>query len=203
MSTSNQNSLTPQGEFYITFLELMEFHCINLTGESIMATLDVPGANPANKDYLSPLNWAEHEDGSLILVMHVMRDRGEVIFSMFDLKQDAEYKTVMSISDFERKFSSCKEKLPDDPTEKWTWHDKTPFPYDRLFKRGRAELTADEKPMRVNTISETIDDSATARVGRAINAEAKPLDPTSLVEKSKGMLGRIRRWSFGGKKDGK
>jgi len=48
-----------------------------------MSTNDVPGYNPANADTLKALCWAEHKDGSLILVEST--ENGRVIFSMFDI----------------------------------------------------------------------------------------------------------------------
>lgn len=97
-----------------------------------MATHDVPGANPANADELATGCWAEHEDGSLIFVKSTEND--QVVYEIYDMSQDPPvyYNDAMPIAGFERTFS-----YP--PTggsgEKWTWHDKTPFPFDRVMQR--------------------------------------------------------------------
>lgn len=63
-----------------------------------MSTNDVPGANPVNRDVLAMGCWAEHEDGSLILV-----EKG-------------------------------KKKADATDNIKWTWHDKSPFPWTRVMR---------------------------------------------------------------------
>lgn len=94
-----------------------------------MSTHDVPGANATNNDELAMGCWAEHEDGSLIFVESTEGDR--VVYSMFDVSQEPvmEYRDAMDGDDFKGMFS-----WPGDSGEKWTWHDKTPFPWDRVIK---------------------------------------------------------------------
>jgi hypothetical protein len=103
-----------------------------------MSTHDVPGANPANNDELGMGCWAEHEDGSLILVESTEGSR--VIYSMFDLAKDppVEYRDAMAQPTFEKTFSFDPKRDPDDDygTFVWTWHDKTAFPWDRVIKAG-------------------------------------------------------------------
>jgi hypothetical protein len=48
-----------------------------------MSTNDVPGARAENHDQLAIGCWAEHDDGSLVLVEST--EAGRVIFSVFDL----------------------------------------------------------------------------------------------------------------------
>lgn len=97
-----------------------------------MSTNDVPGANQSNNDTLSFGCWAEHKDGSLILVEGVETDR--VIYSVFDFSQTPimEYRDAMPKADFEEKFSFDGQKN----SLKWTWHDKTPFPWNSIIKEG-------------------------------------------------------------------
>ncbi len=96
-----------------------------------MSTPDVPGSNPKNNDQLAMGCWAEHADGSLILVESTEGDR--VIYSVFDMGKTpiVEYRDAMPTKGFMDQFSYGK-KSP----EKWTWHDKTPFPWDKVIKAG-------------------------------------------------------------------
>lgn len=99
-----------------------------------MSTNDVPGAVAANNDTLGMGCWAENDDGSLVLVESTEANR--VIFSVFDMSRDPimEYRSAMPDGDFKRYFSwtvpGAKKKA------KWTWHDKTAFPWDRIIKEG-------------------------------------------------------------------
>jgi hypothetical protein len=98
-----------------------------------MSTNDVPGANPANHDELSMGCWGEHEDGSLVLVENTEGNR--VIFSVFDVDKDpvVEYRDAMPEVNFKKQFTWN----PSDPKSvKWTWHDKTQFPWDSIIKKG-------------------------------------------------------------------
>src|SRR5262245_2443793 len=104
-----------------------------------MSTNDVPGANPANNDELAMGCWAEHDDGSLIFVESTEANR--VIYSIFDLAKEPpiEYRDAMPESSFKKTFS-----WKTGAFEKWTWHDKTPFPWDRIIENGFAD---GEKPV--------------------------------------------------------
>lgn len=103
-----------------------------------MSTHDVPGARPENGDTLAMGCWAEHDDGSLIFVESTEADK--VIYSIFDMAVDppVEYRDAMPIKEFERKFSwtLATTRKGKDKAEKWTWHDKTPFPWDRIIQAG-------------------------------------------------------------------
>lgn len=96
-----------------------------------MATDAVPGANPSNNDELSIGCWAEHKDGSLVLVKGVESDT--VVYEIYDVAQDPPtyYQDAMSKDDFEQAYSRP-------PTGKsdveWTWHDKTEFPWSRVMQ---------------------------------------------------------------------
>lgn len=96
-----------------------------------MSTNDVPGFREENNDELAMGCWAEHEDGSLIFVESV--EGGRVIYSVFDVQPEpiVEYRDAMSENGFKDQFS-----WNDEDDERWTWHDKTPFPWDRIIRRG-------------------------------------------------------------------
>jgi hypothetical protein len=103
-----------------------------------MSTNDVPGYKAANNDELACGCWAEHEDGSLIFVESTETNR--VIYSIFDMakKPPVEYRDAMTEAAFKRQFSFPPLDDDDDIASGiiWTWHDKTPFPWDRVIKAG-------------------------------------------------------------------
>ena len=140
-----------------------------------MSTNDVPGARSANADELAMGCWAEHEDGSMIFVESV--EGGRVIYSIFDLEKDPpmEYRDAMPERGFKQHFSWD----PQDPdSEKWTWHDKTPFPWDRIIDSG---IGGGQKyPTAQHQLT------AAQRVADDIGARGKPVDPDNfrhLVDK--------------------
>src|SRR5947209_8109714 len=98
-----------------------------------MSTYDVPGATPANGDELAMGCWAEHSDGSLLLVESTEGSR--VVYSLFDLSKQPpiEYRDAMAEVSFKKSFTWNKAKKKG---EKWLWHDKTAFPWDRVIKGG-------------------------------------------------------------------
>jgi len=132
-----------------------------------MSTYDVPGAKTANHDVLAMGCWAEHEDGSLIFVESV--ENLTVVFSLFDLAvtPPVEYRTTMPEDRFKQRFTWEPDHDKDDDDEQddlpWTWHDKTPFPWDRVlsdYPAGR-HVSAEEEM------------SAAARVGASLGARAE------------------------------
>ncbi len=129
-----------------------------------MATNDVPGANPVNKDELHAGCWAEHSDGSLIFVMNGENDR--VVFQMYDLMQSPPmyYQSALRIADFKKQFS-----FPPvgQSAEKWTWHDKTAFPWDRVIKAFPDQPT----PQYANVADNL---SAAARVAKSLQELVHP-----------------------------
>lgn len=96
-----------------------------------MSTNDVPGAKTQNKDVLAMGCWAEHEDGSLIFVESV--EGGRVVYVIFDMAQTPpiEYRDAVAEKAFKADFSWKGGK-----DIKWTWHDKTPFPWERIIDAG-------------------------------------------------------------------
>lgn len=131
-----------------------------------MATEDVPGANPANADKLAAGCWGEHQDGSMLYVKGT--EGGQVVYELYDLAQDpvVYYQDAMRESEFKKAFSHP-------PTgasaEKWVWHDKTPFKWDRVMK------TFGKPKPEVADVHETL--SAAARVAASLRLRAQQLQP--------------------------
>lgn len=109
-----------------------------------MSTNDVPGAKASNNDILAMGCWAEHDDGSLILVEAV--EAGKVVYSIFDVKKYVEYRDTMPESLFKKQFSwDPLIKTVPALNLKWTWHDKTPFPWGDIladFPTGQKDVSA-------------------------------------------------------------
>lgn len=95
-----------------------------------MSTQDCPGFGNAKNDTLEMGCWAEHEDGSLLLVQST--EGGRVVYMMFDVSTTpiTEYRDAMPGETFKKTFSWGKTK------EKWVWHNRTPFPFDKIIKMG-------------------------------------------------------------------
>lgn len=116
-----------------------------------MSTNDCPGERKSNNDVLAMGCWAEHDDGSLILVQSTEDKR--VIYDVFDLKGQMpngvtsslhtggrvvmEHRDVMDEKRFKEEFSyDARKDKKDGVSERWTWHDKTPFPWQRVIDAG-------------------------------------------------------------------
>ena len=110
-----------------------------------MSTNDVPGACPEHRDKLAMGCWAEHEDGSLLFVEST--EGGRVIYSIFDMSGKSktpptpivEFRDAMPQKGFEQLFSyTPNKKKGKKPVGDviWTWHDKTPFPWERIIEEG-------------------------------------------------------------------
>jgi hypothetical protein len=170
-----------------------------------MSTNDVPGYKSSNRDELAMGCWAEHEDGSLIFVEST--EGGRAVYSMFDMEKKPviEYRDAMAIGAFKKMFSF------DGRNEKWTWHDKTPFPWDRIIKAGGRDgtryadvedhLTEAERirrkrrSLRVVRDEDDADEESTAvdrvRRSREIN-EGREVDPYEIearIERTMGKAG--------------
>jgi len=124
-----------------------------------MSTNDVPGSKPSNHDTLAVGCWAEHGDGSLILVEGT--EDSQVIYSIFDVEQDppVEYRDAMPEDGFKKQFS-----WPSKSDIKWTWHDKTPFPWDRVMKDFKSGN-------KLSSVSGVI--SVARRIGESLNLRAQ------------------------------
>ena len=143
-----------------------------------MSTNDVPGAKPENRDKLAMGCWAEHEDGSLIFVESV--EGGSVVYSIFDLAKDppVEYRDAMPEKGFKRQFS-----WKGDDDIKWTWHDKTPFPWDRCMKDFPSGT---KEPSALATIS------AAERIKNSLNLRASQLRPIQ-TKKGRKILKKLSK----------
>lgn len=133
--------------------------------ENDVSTNDVPGHKPENHDQLAMGSWAKHEDGSLIFVQSVENKR--VVYMLFDMSRmpPRRWQGAMDETKFKRHFSWDPKKARTDPTHfKWTWHDKTPFPWDDVMEE------IDEEPM-VKTAGEI--QSAAERVAEALGLRAE------------------------------
>jgi len=103
--------------------------------------------------------WAEHEDGSLIFVEGV--EAGSVVYSIFDVAvvPPVEYRDAMPEQGFKTRFSwSPGSGKPS--TDKWTWHDKTPMPWDRVmrdFNAGARHVSAFEELNAAQRVAQSLD----------------------------------------------
>lgn len=155
-----------------------------------MATEDCPGANKANNDVLAAGCWAEHADGSLMYVKGT--ENQQVVYELYDMAQDPPvyYQDAMRETAFKTQFSH-----PPTGTskEKWTWHDKTPFPWSRVMRTF-------DKPRPVHAdVHDTL--SAAARVAESLRLRAQEIPPSHFehaqqsaerVERKSGMAIRDR-----------
>lgn len=119
-----------------------------------MSTNDVPGAKKSNHDVLAMGCWAEHDDGSLILVESV--EGGRVVYSIFDVDSDppVEYRDAMPEAGFKTQFS-----WPTDTGDRWTWHDKTPFPWNQIMRSirpGARYATADDQLTAAQRVAQSL-----------------------------------------------
>lgn len=140
-----------------------------------MSTNDVPGFNPRNRDKLAMGAWAEHEDGSLIVVESV--EAGTVVYSIFDVarKPPVEYRDAMPEDGFKARFSWRPEDDDDDENIKWTWHDKTLFPWDRVMR---------DFPSGVRRVSADDELNAAQRVAESLNLRAEQVRDREIVKPS-------------------
>jgi hypothetical protein len=141
-----------------------------------MSTTDVPGANPANQDELCMGCWAEHADGSLIFVYSTEHNR--VVYSIFDVagQKPTEYRDAMPVDNFKNVFSWGKGAV-----DLWTWHDKTPFDWNRVMQRfepGTRDTSADQTLNAAQNIIESRrrHSSAAERVAASLALEGRQLD---------------------------
>jgi hypothetical protein len=128
-----------------------------------MSTNDVPGHDPRNNDELALGAWAEHKDGSMIFVEST--EAGRVIYSIFDMDKEPilEYRDAMPESSFKATFSWDSTGKKAGPNEKWTWHDKTPFPWDRIIKHGTKDGARLPSAGHIMTAAERVAESLALR----------------------------------------
>lgn len=149
-----------------------------------MSTNDVPGASKKNMDRLATGCWAEHTDGSLIFVKNTENDR--VIYEIFDMADDPPtvYTDAMPVDEFKKFFSVPpvgKSKIP------WTWHDKTPFPWDRVIKSTKRPVpgfvSADDQLSAAQKVIESLKRRGKDLIGKRATGLGHMVD----TEESKGM----------------
>lgn len=142
-----------------------------------MSTDDVPGAVDIHNDRLAMGCWAEHEDGSLIFVESTELNR--VVFSLFDLARTPpiEYREGMPEAGFKKAFSwddrkkTTKVDGKDVPMIRWTWHDKTAFPWEKVMKSGISDGPRMAAREHVQTAAE--------RIAESLGTKAREFDATS------------------------
>lgn len=145
-----------------------------------MSTDSVPGKDPKNNDTLHAGCWAEHKDGSLILVesTEIGKGGGNVLYSTFSLGATVnEFRAAESATKFQSMFSYCAEKdKGDGVSEEWTWHDKTPFPWNRVIDAGAKLAEARQlDPSGALIKADALGKAVTAATG----AEVSPFDTSA------------------------
>ena len=163
-----------------------------------MSTNDVPGAVAAHHDELACGCWAEHSDGSLIFVEST--EAARVVYSMFDMRMNPpiEYRDAMPEAGFKKAFSwdadrdstwvDADDDDDDDdkkvPMLQWTWHDKTPFPWDKIIKAG---ITDGPRLAGAEHVK-----SAAERIAESIKLRGATFDSARKVHRtSREVVGRI------------
>lgn len=155
-----------------------------------MSTNDVPGANPRNNDSLARGCWAEHKDGSLINVEST--EGGRVVYSIFDRATQpiVEYRDAMAEGAFKKSFSWN----PKDPaSEQWTWHDKTPFPWDLVIKAGARDGARYASAEDHLTAAERVRRSREIHHGHAVDPRELETRIDQIGEKASRIIRRLQR----------
>lgn len=154
-----------------------------------MATNDVPGAVAANKDVLAAGCWAEHADGSLLFVKGT--ENSQVVYELYDVVKvpTVYYQDAMREAAFKDAFSF---PPAGKSAEKWTWHDKTPFPWSRVMK------TFDRPTPTHADVHDQL--SAAARVAESLRLRAQNLSPDDVepmtdrpAPKGRAIIDRLQR----------
>lgn len=129
-----------------------------------MATTDVCGYGSASNDKLTAGCWADHEDGSLILLKG-LTENDICIFEIYDLSDEDHpvvYSNALTLSDFQTTFSWNPKKKSSGKNLKWNWHDKTLFPWSLVMKSVK-----NPQPSLVN-VEDTL--SAAQRLKQSLDA---------------------------------
>ena len=107
-----------------------------------MSTQCAPGYKGSNSDSANDVLfkgcWAEADAESLLFVEDIDEKDNIVIFNIFDLSKDPilDYRDSMTIDDFKEEFSYGSKMNKKIKGNKWTWHDKTKFPWKKIIKAG-------------------------------------------------------------------
>lgn len=163
-----------------------------------MATNDVPGANPKNNDKLSRGCWAEHEDGSLIFVKDI-DENDRVIFEIYDLSNDKHpvyYPQALTLKEFEKTFSYNPGKK-DTSKIKWTWHDKTAMPWERVMRVIKNPLAVSANVQDSLTAATQVAESLRARIREVVTEDFvlsnQGIDTRPAGNQAKGIFNRLKR----------
>lgn len=154
-----------------------------------MGTYDVPNHKSAAADELMMGCWSEHTDGSLILVEST--EGGRVVYSIFDMEKSpiVEYRDAMAEGGFKKAFSWD----PKDPkSEKWLWHNRTPFPWDRIIKVGGKDGTKHASADDQLNAAERVRRSREIHRGEPVDTEAAKRKVDTLTGKAKSILKRLQ-----------
>ena len=156
-----------------------------------MSTNDVPGHKDCNNDVLAMGCWAAHEDGSLIFIESVENHR--VIYSIFDMAKDpiVEYRDAMPEKEFKTNFSwvdtTKAKKASSSLNFKWTWHDKTRFPWEQVIKEGARDGMRFASAADLRTAAERVADSLKLRA-EAVSDRSHMVETTRSKSKIGGFL---------------
>jgi hypothetical protein len=134
-----------------------------------MSTNDVPGFGEASSDVLAMGCWAEHEDGSLIFVKSTEGQR--IIYEMYDVNSSTvvQYTDAMLEDAFKKQFSWTNKEKNNKKNTKWSWHNRTLFPWDKVIKAGVKD--------GIGYASAGDQLSAAARVALSLSLQGRDLDP--------------------------
>lgn len=155
-----------------------------------MSTHDVPGHKKENHDQLAMGAWAEHEDGSMLLVEST--EGGRVIYNIFDMdkKPVIEYRDSMAEGAFKKAFSWSPGKATEDL---WTWHDKTPFPWDRIIKAGARDGVRHVHADDLLNAAERVRRSRDIHQGHEVDPEEVESRMDRLGEKAIKVIDRLQK----------
>lgn len=156
-----------------------------------MSTHDVPGADPAHNDELAAGCWAEHEDGSLIFVKGT--EAGQVVYEIYDVGHDPVvfYQDAMRETAFKSQFSWSAPSASPVAGVQWTWHDKTPFPWDRVMKAYSSPVPVPAEATEQLSAASRIAESLKLRAEKLHEADARSR-VDRLEAKGRSILGRIK-----------
>jgi hypothetical protein len=154
-----------------------------------MGSHDVPGANKANVDELNIGCWAEHQDKSLLYVKGIEGDT--VVFELYDTMHTPPtvYTHALPTVAFKKQFS-----YPPTGTskERWLWHDKTTFPWDRVMAtigKPKPEFATAEQTI---CAAQRIAESLGARA-REVSQEGTAHEQDIATQKGRAILDRIAK----------
>jgi len=134
-----------------------------------MSTNDVPGAKKEHNDHLHVGCWAESSDECYIFVKGT--EGGIVTADMYDMnKPISQFQFRMPESQFMSEFSW---QPGSQDSTKWTWHDKSEMPWERLIGMGLPDGEVQTDPVHIL--------SSADRVAKRVKAHKIPLTNDDLT----------------------